>query len=42
MCLAMRWRSSLSFLSSVNSTVLSDGQPRKRTDIRSSRVRLAR
>lgn len=40
-CFASRWRSSFSSLSSRNSMSLSDGHLRKRSDIRSSRSRLA-
>jgi hypothetical protein len=40
-CLASRCRSSLNLLSSRNSTLLSDGQLWKRSDIRSSRTCLA-
>jgi hypothetical protein len=41
MCLAIRWRSSLNFLSSLISIVESPGQSRKRIDMRSSRVSVA-
>ena len=41
LCLASRWRSSLSLLSSRSSTLLSDGQLRNRSDMRSSRSSVA-